>query len=721
MRASNVPSIPAPVAGVPARTYADVVAGRNLGNHEVAKALAVRESETEWAPVLSVSDRAFRDTDHAAAHAKVVMGRLGDSLTEAYSLIVRDNTVHVLYAWRACRALDPEGRRYAGLIGEGRGGEGCYIPPKLFITKPTPAERQHQYQTFQRMLAAPASMAAIQAALAADGNLTLVPPAVGVDGIEPEQIGTWKVFPVHAKVAALFLRGVPLREAVDLAVSLYQTVPEADRDATEGLMEFMRVAITPDENLPTRSILHTEWVRQDTAASDELEDWYLRLVQMYAPRFNPPPEVVPQAPVAPAQGAPGLAPGAVLLPEGMAGERAVEARPKRPYTQNELAFLCRLSGEDPMAPGDITPDLLPSFWQEFERSRAKLPTAREFIESYLDNNWPANEPQAQRFVSTSLVQCLVALDFHGGDVNMMPSKRSSGLSVYAIYPLEDDADTGHLRIQAMAFEETMDTHTPEHREAMSKLTAAVASTPAHREKLWRWVKYYATVLRLLFGPHMIALAPLRRFAEFLGQVVPFRHYQPNQFRALFWKYHCGMRHIFRPGQGYGDPTEAFNDLLARLRQGVPIYPDEVPQELIAPTLAPKPPPLGPPNPRHGKPPKQPQESSLTKGVVERIAKVTGPAVQAAIDAARKVNVKLSTREMFPNGLEEALGDMKTCIRPTAAGQQTACPRLFIYGRCTIKQCRHSHALTREPSHGNIKHFTDWVERRAAQLKENPKA
>ena len=119
MRASNIPSIPAPVAGVPARTYADVVAGRNLGNHEVAKALAVRESATEWATVLSVTDKAFRDTDGAAAHAKVVMGRLGDSITEAYSLVVRDAHVHVLYAWRTCRALDPEGRRYAGLIGEG--------------------------------------------------------------------------------------------------------------------------------------------------------------------------------------------------------------------------------------------------------------------------------------------------------------------------------------------------------------------------------------------------------------------------------------------------------------------------------------------------------------------------------------------------------------------------------------------------------------------------
>ena len=709
MRASNIPSIPAPVAGAPTRTYADVVAGRNLANHEVAKALAMRERDTEWSTVLSVSDRAFRDTDGSAAHAKVVMGRLGDSLTEAYSLIVRDDQVHVLYAWRACRAMDPEGRRYAGLIGEGRGTEGCYIPPKLFITKPTQAERQHQYQTFQRTPAAPASMAAIQAALAADGNLALVPPAVGADGNGPEQLAAWKVFPVHAKVAALFLRGVSLREAVELIVSLYQTVPEADRDGLEGLIEFIRVAVTPDADLPTRSILHTEWVRQDTGGSDELEDWYVSLVQMYAPRFQPPPPVAPPAPVAPALGAPGIGPGAAVQAGGDAGERAGEARPKRPYTQNELAFLCRLSGEDPMVPGDLTADVVPRFWQEFESARSKLPTAREFIESYLDNNWPANEPQAQRFVSTALV------------ANIMPSKRSAGLSVYAIYPLEDDADTGHLRTQAMAFEETMSTHTPEHREAMSKLAVAVTMTPAHRERLWRWVKYYATVMRLLFGPHMVALAPLRRFAELLGQVVPFRHYQPNQFRALFWKYHCSMRRLFRPGQTQGEPTESFNDLLARLRQGVPIYPDEVPQEPIVPSPASKPPPSGATTPKQGKPPKQLQENSITKGVVERITRITGPAVQAASDAARKVNAKISSRKIFPNGINEAMGELKTLMKPTASGQRTACPRLFVYGRCTLKQCRSSHELTREPSQGVIKQYTDWVERRAAKLKENPKA
>ena len=140
-----------------------------------------------------------------------------------------------------------------------------------------------------------------------------------------------------------------------------------------------------------------------------------------------------------------------------------------------------------------------------------------------------------------------------------------------------------------------------------------------------------------------------------------------------------------------------------------------------PSPKPQSPPPGPTAPKVGKPQKQPQESGITKGVIERITKITGPAVQAASDAARKVNVKITSREIFPNGIDEAMGEMKSLMKPTAAGMSSACPRLFVYGRCTIKQCRSSHALAREPSHGAIKQFTDWVERRAAQIKENPKA
>ena len=409
-----------------------------------------------------------------------------------------------------------------------------------------------------------------------------------------------------------------------------------------------------------------------------------------------------------------------MQPPNGGAERAAEARPKRPYTQSELSFLCRLSGEDPMVLGDLTSDVLPPFWKDFEQARAKLPTAREFIESYLDNNWPPNEPAAQRFVSTAIVQSMVSLDFHGGDINMMPSKRGAGLSVYSIYPLEDDADTGDLRTQSMAFEETMGTHTPEHRETMSKLTSATTVTPAHRDKLWRWVRYYATVMRLIFGAHMIVLPHLRRLAELLGQVVPFRYYQPNQFRALFWKYHCCMRQSFRPGQRHGDPTEAFNDLLARLRQGVPVYPTEVPSEVIVPQSANKPVTTVTQTDPREKNATNKTLSGPTKPVIERIARITLPAMTSALEAAKKANARITSREIFPNGIGEALGSIQNLVKPTSAGNKAACPRLFVYGRCTVR-CRASHQLTKEPPNDAIKHYTDWVERRAATLKANPKA
>ena len=159
---------------------------------------------------------------------------------------------------------------------------------------------------------------------------------------------------MHAKVAALFLRGVLLREAVDLIVSLYQMVLETNRDELEGLVEFVRVAITHDDNVPTRSILHTEWVRHDPTETEELEDWYISLVHMYAPRFQLPPLVAPPPPLAPALAEPCIAPGVGAPPGGEAGKQNGEVQLKRPYTQNELAFLCHLAGEDLICGLDAT-------------------------------------------------------------------------------------------------------------------------------------------------------------------------------------------------------------------------------------------------------------------------------------------------------------------------------------------------------------------------------
>ena len=115
--------------------------------------------------------------------------------------------------------------------------------------------------------------------------------------------------------------------------------------------------------------------------------------------------------------------------------------------------------------------------------------------------------------------------------------------------------------------------------------------------------------------------------------------------------------------------------------------------------------------------RNPQVTGLTRDVIEWISRVMCPAILAASEAAKKAKVKLSSQEIFPKGINNALGPLKALIKPTVAGHQAACPRLFVYGKCTVKQCRSSHKLTREPSHGAMKQYTDWVERRATALKE----
>ena len=709
MHASNRPTAPA-ADGAGPRTYADVVAGRGLRPHEVGKALYEAAKEQSWQDTWECSRKAKEDVDNSATHVKALLGVYGDALLPRYFLLVNDGKVRVLYGLRACRQMDADGRRYAGLIGERTGGGGCVIPPKLFVTREGGAGRQYQYQTFQRAAANAPTISAIQDMLSADGSVQFVPVATAnADGQGPESVSVWRVFPVHAKVAALFMRELPVREAFLLAVDLYRSLPDEARDGSEPLLEFMRVAIT--EGGPGVSALETPWSRVDPGDDSDLEQWYIQLCQAYAPSWNPTPTHQPSG-TAPAP-APSSAPGA---PTGTPNL-------KRPYTQHELKRLHRVCGLEFLEEGDYTTANLPPFWKGFEAARGKLHTAREYVEGFLDNHWPPEAPNYQRFISTDLVQTLVALDFDGSDPNLMPSKRHKGISVYAIYPLADASDTGAARDKAMAYEDTMDNHRPREREEMGQISLFAQDTPGNRVTFWQWTGYFRVAVTLLFGNHFVCLAHLRRLEQLMTQVEIFRYVERDAYRGYYWKLHCAVRRAVRPQRAWEEPLQAFGDLLFRIRQGQPYSPAEIPPELSPRRPAPlagKREETGGPGRSKPKDEKKKDISSGTQAVADRIAKVVGPALQSASAVMEKANAKLTTRSVFPDGLDSAFGEIMQMVKPTPKGSTSPCPRLFLYGRCPLGNCRASHELSRTPNEAAIKHYTDWVEARCAKLKENPK-
>ena len=138
-------------AGAARPTYADVVAGRHLQREEVAAALAQVHGDVGWGDTWEVTATAGEDVENGAEHLKRMIGATADELTPQYFLVVIGRKVEVVYGYRACRALDGGGRRFAGLVGERVSQGGVALQPKLCVTEPTEERRQYQCQAFSRI------------------------------------------------------------------------------------------------------------------------------------------------------------------------------------------------------------------------------------------------------------------------------------------------------------------------------------------------------------------------------------------------------------------------------------------------------------------------------------------------------------------------------------------------------------------------------------------
>ena len=136
MHVNNVPTNVGPGEdGFPAFTYESLMEAAIGWDGSVAKALYEANKNVPWQEALMVTKLAADDTDATAAHCKILLGSYADSVTPRYFLIVTGGKIQVLYGLRACRPLDAEGRRYAGLIGDRTFFGGLATHPKLFCTE----------------------------------------------------------------------------------------------------------------------------------------------------------------------------------------------------------------------------------------------------------------------------------------------------------------------------------------------------------------------------------------------------------------------------------------------------------------------------------------------------------------------------------------------------------------------------------------------------------
>jgi hypothetical protein len=249
---------------------------------------------------------------------------------------------------------------------------------------------------------------------------------------------TIRMLPVHAKVAAVFMRGVPVREAVKRVELIRLSLPHADRSSCQALMNFMRVAVSDDGNGDVA--INTSWSRVDHGSSEMLETWYIQWAESLAAQYRmveSPPQTINQ--VQPAVVSPALT-GADLLAAFMAAQEAADRRADPPadkipgslkYSPLEIEKILTMTHFGPR--DGLGVESMPPFWQEFENNRKTVRSARAFLESYFEKV-RATEPDSVGFyLSNSMVNAFRDLRFSSPRAYNWGT-RHTGFSMFAIAP-----------------------------------------------------------------------------------------------------------------------------------------------------------------------------------------------------------------------------------------------------------------------------------------------
>ena len=114
---------------------------------------------------------------------------------------------------------------------------------------------------------------------------------------------------------------------------------------------------------------------------------------------------------------------------------------------------------------------------------------------------------------------------------------------------------------------------------MAKLTGCAQSIPKSRQELWEWVRFFEAAVETTFSQDSPLLPYLVRMRQAINSGINFRGHKAADWQAYFWKYHVAVRAFFRNHGSWTDNLQPFNDLLFRLRQGVPCMPQEIPPEM----------------------------------------------------------------------------------------------------------------------------------------------
>ena len=667
--------------------------------------------------------------DMPGTEFKFWIRRQSEAMPPKYYLAVVDAQVKVLFGLKGCFPLGHTGERYVALCGERINDGGIMSYPKLVglfgVSLP------NQYKYFRPMKVAARSEADIKAALEADPGCNLVSPTPSGDG---DTIDAWPLLEISPTLVVFFLKGLPLREAFRMILTLKKAVGSHHADRFEPLLQFGRAALTSNgaRGSGRASCIQSPWVPKLVSEEEtpELWEWYKSLLQTAVP-----PALVTKSPPrtgrsrtvtfgAGPRGSEEAGPegedtldesGAVLV---RALNRYADARsgfePQSSLTNQgkyagfELTILFRAAGFAPPFEG-YTQELLPQFWRELAPYRKKSPSTRNYIDTYVVNNWTSDR-QYSFLPTTQTVSDLTSVTLHGGDKLILWENRHKGISPLALQPLREGADGAEKRQEYLNYEGTWDNHTPQEREQMTRLSQGQVRFAGTREELYQNVDFSHELLVLLFGSACPLVPHNRDFRDLCLKVDRFVGYTRADFAALQWSHHQAWRYFFL-GEGVGHMQAVASQVRLSRRSQLQYTPPQLQATFRTPAVpAPAlPPGAGIPSGSDPGPraPRRPAPAGGDPGGESKKKKKKNPsgarwAAQFAQEIKRGND---NTKEGFvvngkavcpdPNSLADLLGPAFMALVPAG---QSPCLRHHLFGACTYgDRCTHNHVLSADPS------------------------
>jgi hypothetical protein len=523
--------------------YNDEVMGLRLGPHEVAHKLLLETQNVLFSEArLALQVQKQEADDDMAARPRV--RRTVHDTANRYFLTVIDGMVQVVYGAKMCGHFHATDEHLTVMM-----GDQCQIgqtvrEPKFMRLLGTMAE---QIEIFGgKAYADTHELDEIIEELEHFSNdATQVEQD---DALDP--VVTWRVLPVHPKVAILFLRGLPVLAAAKLVQAMVAQVQPEEEDDLYLLSNFCRVACTATEG---EDGIEVAWTPVHPTETNQIFEWCQGLKMAYVP--NPAPTVIlPPMPPNPRAPEPGMWESEAGMERMMAAAMAtsrvvaeIKVKTKR-FSTMEIRRFAAVAGLD--VAEDATASVMTPFFRGLEEHRGSKAASRSYVEEAMETA-VSLDPTAQMdmttIFSTDVITAIQDVDVTASDKLVRWDMRLKGQTIFNLAPTPDNLVEAawSSRIHCMEYE-VYDHSKHEDVKQAKTVHTAVEEWPLTPDRVRAWILTYRRHMITMYGNFLIIRPLLDRLLVAMRRELNWQTVDVIGCMTLTWGIHKGLRAALTP-------------------------------------------------------------------------------------------------------------------------------------------------------------------------------